>query len=200
MTDCSICIERLKCKKSIYTLSCGHKFHYDCYMKCVFNNHMNIFINCPLCREMNFTNKRLYNDPLPNIKLLNPTHRCICKTKEGKRCRNRSHILNYGLCYIHHKDILSKDKYNVMCNFIYWLLETKTPPRTKISMVDIAKKLCNRHPEINDIQDILYYFYRFYYYNQKVEIVDKYKMYEYYELDRPNEDWFDKCLEKNIII
>ena len=34
----------------------------------------------------------------------------------------------------------------------------------------------------------------------KYNTVDKYKMYEYYELNRLNDEWFDKCLENNIII
>ena len=169
-------------------------------MKCVFNNGMNIFINCPLCREMNFNNIRLYDDPLQNIKLLNPTKRCCQKTKSGGRCKNKSHILNYEMCYTHHKDVLPKEKYNVMCNFIYWLLETTTPPQTKIPMLDIAKKLCIKNDRITNIQDILHYFYRYYHYNQKAEIVDKHKMYEYYELNRPNDDWLNKCIVKNLII
>ena len=104
------------------------------------------------------------------------------------------------MCYTHHKDVLPEDKYNLICNYIYWLTENNNQFKTKISMIDIGKKLCINHPEINELQDILYYFYRFYYHNKKEDIVDKYQMYEYYELDRPTDNWFKKCLENNIII
>ena len=79
-------------------------------------------------------------------------------------------------------------------------METNNQFKTKISMIDIGKKICIKYPEINELQDILYYFYRFYYHNKKKEIVNKYQMYEYYELNRPNDDWFNKCIEKNMII
>ena len=199
MTDCSICLGKLGSKQT-YKLSCGHEFHFDCYMKCVFINDINIFIKCPLCREVNTNNKRLFDDPLQNIKLLNPIQRCCHKTKSGKRCKNKSHIFNYGYCYTHNKDVLPKDKYELFCEYIYWLLDASNKTRTKLAMIDIGKKLIMKHPEIETISEILYYFYRFYHCNDKVTLVEKHIMYNYYELDIPPDDWLSKCLKDTIII
>ena len=199
MTDCSICLGKLE-SKLIYKLSCDHEFHYDCYMKCVFSNDMNIFIKCPLCREINTKNTKLYDDPLKNIKLLNPQQRCCHTTKMGKRCKNKSHILNYGSCYIHNKDVLPKDKYELICEFLYWLIDASNQTKTKLSMIDISKKLFIKYPEIKTIPEILHYFYRFYHCNDKESLVDKNKMYEYYNLNLPTEDWISKCIKENIII
>ena len=44
---CSICLSTMK-NKTIKTLSCGHKFHYDCILQLVMRK--NFFIKCPLCR------------------------------------------------------------------------------------------------------------------------------------------------------
>jgi len=169
-------------------------------MKCVFSNDMNIFIKCPLCREINTKNTKLYDDPLKNIKLLNPQQRCCHTTKMGKRCKNKSHILNYGSCYIHNKDVLPKDKYELICEFLYWLIDASNQTKTKLSMIDISKKLFIKYPEIKTIPEILHYFYQFYHCNDKEALVDKNKMYEYYDLEIPSEDWISKCLMNNIII
>jgi len=197
--ECAICLANIKPDQK-YTLSCNLSFHKECYKKCIFMNSMNIFINCPLCRSINYNNKRISDDPLINLKFLSPTGRCHHKTKEGKRCKNKSHILNYEYCYTHNKQILPKEKYEIMSDFIYWLFEANTMKNeTKLTMIDIGKKLCMKYPEINKIQEILFYFYRFYHHNKKEKIVDKDKMYEYYDLEMAPEDWLDKSIEMKII-
>ena len=58
--NCSICLEELNNKKNIYTLSCGHKFHYECFLRYSYQvGHL--FIDCPMCREMNI------NTQLPTL-------------------------------------------------------------------------------------------------------------------------------------
>ena len=39
--ECSICLDKICCKKCMCLLPCGHSFHLACLIKCNF---------CPLCR------------------------------------------------------------------------------------------------------------------------------------------------------
>ena len=112
-SECSICLSVIH-DKDKYILSCNHIFHKQCFTKCVYSNNMNIFIKCPLCREMNFNNINSLNDIIK-------TQRCKCMTKNGTRCKNKSYILNYGMCYTHHKNVLPKIKYNII-NSIFIIL------------------------------------------------------------------------------
>lgn len=194
--ECSICLESLENKKT-YTLSCGHKFHLKCYQQCVYNNNFNIFIKCPLCRELNINKVRPYDNSYDNLKCLTKIERCNCKTKNGKRCKKKAIILNNGMCGVHHKP-LSKDKYDLICDFVYYLIESNNKISTKVGMIDIGKKLCMNNSEITKIQDILHYFFRFYYYNNQMNIVNKLKIYEYYELEN-NSDYTDYCMKKKIL-
>ena len=102
---------------------------------------MNIFIKCPLCREINTNNKKFYNNSHDNIKILLSNQRCICKTKDGKRCRKKSHILNYGMCHIHNKKYLNKELYPLMVDFIYITLEQRITPWRRINIIDMGKKI-----------------------------------------------------------
>ena len=197
--ECSICLDIIK-DKDKFTLSCNHSFHKECYKKCIFSNKMNIFVNCPLCREVNFNNKRVSEDPLTNLHFLCYKGRCCHKTKDNRKCKNKSRILNYGYCYTHNKEVLPKEKYKLMTDFIYWLFEANAMRNeTKLTMIDIGKKICIKYSEINKIQEILFYFYRFYHYNTKQVMVNKDKMYDYYGLNKPVQDWSQKCLDKKTI-
>ena len=50
--NCSICLEELNNKKTIFKLSCNHQLHYECFLKYSYQvSHL--FIDCPMCREMN---------------------------------------------------------------------------------------------------------------------------------------------------
>ena len=191
--DCSICLDTLDNQKT-YKLSCGHIFHLKCYLNCVYANNCNIFIKCPLCRELNINHKRPYEDIIDNLKIWTHLERCKCKTKSGKRCKKKSVLFNNGRCAIHQKP-LAKDKYNLMCDYIYYLIQSNNNTSTKIGMIDIGSKLCIKYPHLDKIQDILHYFFRFYYYNDQESIVNKLKIYDYYELDK-DEDHTDICIKK----
>ena len=52
------------------------------------------------------------------------------------------------MCRIHNNDILPENKYKLMEDFIFYLLEIKNTIRTKIYMIDIAKKLIIKNNEI----------------------------------------------------
>ena len=50
MEECIICLETLQ--QNIVTLSCNHKFHYECINEWSSKNNRNInFPLCPLCRS-----------------------------------------------------------------------------------------------------------------------------------------------------
>ena len=64
---------------------------------------------------------------------------------------------------------------------------------TKLGMIDIGSKLCIKYPHLEKVPDILHYFFRFYYYNNQESIVNKLKIYDYYELNK-NEEYNDIVL------
>ena len=201
--ECSICLDNIK-EEEKYTLSCNHFFHKDCYRQCVFSNNLNIFIDCPLCRGFNHNNEKLSDDNLENLKFYCYKGRCCHKTKEGKRCKNKSHILNYGFCYTHNKEVLPKDKYEIMVDFIHWMLEGNNKNYTKLLMIDVTKKILIQNPNVNKLNEILTYFYRFYNYYTKISginspLINRKEMYKHYDLELPPEDWHSKCLNKKII-
>lgn len=194
--DCSICLDTLDNQKT-YKLSCGHIFHLKCYLNCVYANNCNIFIKCPLCRELNINHKGPYEDIIDNLKCWTNLGRCKCKTKSGKRCKKKSVLFNNGRCAIHQKP-LAKDKYDLMYDYIYYLIQSNNNTSTKIGMIDIGSKLCIKYPELDKVQDILHYFFRFYYYNNQENIVNKVKIYDYYELIK-DEEYNNFCMKKKIL-
>lgn len=198
--ECPICLGKLQNKLTIQ-LSCNHTLHYRCFLSYVFSTECHIFISCPLCREMNTNNPKLFETDIKNIQLLCPPQRCCHSTKQGKRCKNNSHIFNYGSCRVHHKNILPKDKYSVFCDYLYWTFETPNSRRTKLYMLDIAKKLLIQNPEIKAIQELQHYFLRYYHYNNKESIVyEPFDIYNYFQLEVPPKEWFHSCEEKKCIL
>jgi len=142
----------------------------------------------------------MHDLPLDNIKELSHIKRCSHYTKEGKKCKNKCHILNYGYCYTHNKNVLPKDKYSLMCDYLYWLMETSNYMRTKISMIDIGKKLLIQNPTLSKIHEIQHYFFRFFHLNgDKKSVSDNLRVHKYYNLEFPPDNWVQECLEKKII-
>lgn len=194
--ECSICLDSLNNHKT-YKLSCGHEFHLKCYINCVYANNCNIFIKCPLCRELNINIEKPYDNSYDNLKIWTHLERCKCATKSGKRCKKRAVLLNNGKCAIHQKP-MPKDKYDLICDLVYYLIQSNNITSTKISMIDIGSKLCIKYPHLNNIQDILHFFFRFYYYNNQENIVNKVKIYDYYELSK-DETYNLVCMKKKIL-
>ena len=205
MTDeiCSICHDILP-KKSYRILPCSHKFHYSCIKKLIFHKS-NFFIPCPICREINYNVDKPTKDPEFNIKFLCSPKvgkvRCLCQTKNGKVCKRKSKLLNYGYCYQHNKDYLKEEKYSIMEKYIYLILYQKNSWLTKLYLIDLGKKIIihNLHKD-SSVDEILYYFYR--YINIfNVRYIENYKeMYGYYGFELPNKSWIKYCLEKHILI
>ena len=107
---------------TIKRLSCNHYFHNKCFLLYCFQTEGHIFIECPLCREINVNNKKPHDDDLLNIKELCKIGRCSHLTKKKRRCKKKSYILNDGYCTIHNKNYLPKNKYSLMSDYLYWLL------------------------------------------------------------------------------
>ena len=67
---CPICLDdfnKNQCKEDIIkTLSCGHKIHFKCFRDLCFRG-LNFFIECPLCREINYNIEKPYKDPKDNL-------------------------------------------------------------------------------------------------------------------------------------
>ena len=201
--ECSICLEKINTEQE-YKLTCNHSFHKKCYRACVFSNNLNIFIDCPLCRGFNYNNDKLPCNSLENLRFFCYSGRCCHENKGGKRCKTKSSILNHGYCYIHNKELLPKDKYELMVDFIYWMLEGNNKRETKLTMIDITKKLLIRNPDIIKLNEILTYFYRFYHYYKREgdfhsPLINRKEMYRYYDLELAPDDWHRRCLDKMII-
>ena len=196
--ECSICLETIKENES-FKLSCNHEIHYKCFLSLLIKTNSTIFINCPLCRTINTNNKRPSEDTIENLNFFTKISRCSCITKNGKKCKKKSSYMNNGMCKIHNKETIQSDKYNLMEDFIFYLLEVQNTIRTKIYMIDIAKKLLIKYPEIEKIQDILHYFFRYFHINDKNKIVKYQDMYEYYNLILPPDDWLENCVKNNVL-
>ena len=85
-----------------------------------------------------------------------------------------------------------------MCDLLYYLIQSNNITSTKIGMIDIGSKLCMKYPDLNNIQGILHYFFRFYYYNNQESIVNKLKIYDYYELEK-DEEYNKYCTDKKLL-
>lgn len=201
--DCSICLGKLDGKRTIFTLSCNHQLHYECFLRYSYkNNH--IFIDCPLCREMNLNATRPINDPEKHLKeLCFHGKRCCHKTKSNKRCKNRPSLLNYGYCSIHNKEILKKDNYDIMNRYAFYLIQTHCSWYTKIHMFDFIKKIIIKNTHINTFDELHTFAARYKYHLKKQElrhdIVPVLGIYEYYGLVAPNKAWVEKCMADKII-
>lgn len=212
---CAICLDDIKSEHTVKNLSCDHKFHFNCFKKLVYKNH-NFFVNCPLCRKMNTDVSKPYDDHKKNI--LAMCHRgvgdirCICETKSGTRCKNKSILMNYGKCYTHSKNIMKPEYYKLYSDYIYHIFCTNYNWLSIIYLLDVGKKIMMKYlnPE-SDTTEILFYLYR--YLNDKEyrkymlrinpSLPQDYYMngiYEYYELDKVSNSWLDYCVNKNIII
>ena len=209
MEKCSICLCSLNenSKKNndrkIKTLTCGHKFHFSCFRDLIFHN--NYFIKCPICRTVNTDINDIYDNPTDNILNLCPKiNHMKCSHKiNGRCCKRKPYLLNYGYCYQHHKDILKKNQHQLMYDFIKLVLCQRNSIFKKIYTFDIAKKLIiYKSNEINNLQDLLYYFYRYInIFNINYYDINKYnEMYEYYNLPKPPDNWINYCIKNNTLI
>lgn len=204
---CPVCLDVFDDNKkfkedNIKTLSCGHKLHYRCYRELVFRG-LNYFIECPLCRGINHDTKPIFENSVDNLELFCDKNfkkkRCICNSKSGKRCKNKASLFNYGVCYQHHKNILPKEKYDLFQKYIDLILCQRNNWFSKIHLIDIGKKLII-FKNLNEINEIMFYFYKYINVNKIKAIQDYYNMYDYYELPRPKLPWVNHCFKNHIFL
>ena len=201
--NCPICLEEMK---ESYILSCNHKIHEKCYIELV--KRGNIFIKCPMCREVNTSIKRdkenyKYNifKLLSNVNKNGTMKKCICKTRDGKSCKNRAAILNYGMCKIHNKETLKETDLKLMEKYIYLILSQRNGWLSKLFLFDSGKKLILKFG-IKDLDELMIKYYQFFSVILKdgdVFIKHYDKFYEYYELETPEKNWIKKCKRENIL-
>ena len=206
--ECAICLEKISENNTIKTLSCGHTFHFNCFISFVMKTDGVIFIQCPLCRQMNTNNDKPYDDAKQNILALCKTKnvRCRCITKKGRRCKKKAAFLNYQYCKIHGRTFLPPEKYELMCDHMYYTLETSNKWCTKIFMINITKNLLIKNPQITKINEIHYYFLRYYHWMKLNNNWDELRdiasdhLYEYYHIQKPPSGWIKNCIKNKIII
>ena len=192
--DCPICLETIN-KNDKFTMSCGHSLHYDCFIQFFMNNKCHIFVECPLCREMNYNNERPHNTDEENIKIYSISGRCMAITASGKRCKKNCVPMNNGLCHIHNKDVLPKEKWKFMCDLIYYIIEANNSLKTKIIMLDISKRFIMRESINESFYKIQHYLFRYYHLNNGDSIASIKGIYNYYNMPAPSNDWLNKCIQ-----
>ena len=111
---CDICADPQK-DKYMYTLQCGHSFHYECIMKSFLCDRKTNYNQCPLCRQshgllpiVNALPRLIYGihfnqyPPPPKPEEI----RCVEILKSGK---NKGHVcgsrcmIGMNMCKRHHK-------------------------------------------------------------------------------------------------
>ena len=207
METCPICLDELQEHHIIKTLSCNHKFHFNCFKKLVYQKK-NFYISCPMCRGINTCTKKPFKDNhKENIKsLLHQgirTNKCVCNTKSGLQCKNKPILMNYGKCYIHNKNILDKKYYRLYSEYLYFIFCLNYNWLTLIYLIDVGKKIIIKFlNEDSQVHEVLQYYYRYLNIKNKGNNNDFYMngIYEYYDLEKYSRSWLDYCINKNIII
>ena len=204
MTDCSVCLQDIEEDHVKKVLSCGHEFHYRCYLNIVFHSK-NHFINCPLCRGVNEDTTKPFQNPEKNLKILCARKvgkvRCVCRTKNGTICKRKSRLFNYGMCHQHNNDYLKAEYYELMDKFLDFILCQRYSFKSRLFTLDIGKKLIIKYAdEKTEVQDILFYWLKYLSIKNISFIKNHHEMYEYYELEKPSSGWINYCCSRYVIV
>ena len=203
--QCCICLKDMNDNDTLKTLTCGHKLHFDCYKEYMKTKNIRHFIQCPLCRKLNsditIPGKSSY-EKLENI--CGKRQRCRGTTKDGKRCKNKSCLLNYGYCNIHNKNILKEEKYyDIIFRYINHCMYSPQNWKTRVILIDISKKLLVKY-DVKEFDEFIFYLYKcseeqkLKYGAEVVKRNEKY-VYEYYDLELPPDEWIDECVREKKI-
>jgi hypothetical protein len=198
---CSICLENIENDHIKKKLSCNHVIHFKCYLELVYRDK-NLYITCPLCREVNTDISRQFDGPEENIMILcKDLKRCRCTTASGRVCKRKPSLLNYGYCYQHNPTILKKHHYPLMEKYIYLILCQRGSFYTKLKLIDLGKKIiCKYCTKDSSIDEILEKYYRFFSVHDVYKLENYDEVYSFYELDIPDERWIDDCNNGHYII
>ena len=164
-----------------------------------------MFIQCPICRTLNEDVSKPYKEPEKNIRILCSSRvgkrRCVCRTKKGLICKRKSLLLNYGMCYQHHPDVLKKRYYPLMEKYLYFILCQRYNFKSRLYSIDIGKKLIIKYAnEDTTIEDILIYWLKYITIENIRNIKDYESVYEYYGLEKPDLNWIHYCSKNYILI
>ena len=206
MTDCSVCLQQIDDNHIKKTLTCGHQFHYRCFINMVYRDK-NYFIKCPLCRRVNEDISKPFKNPEKNIRLLCARKvgkvRCICTTKQGTVCKRKANLLNYGMCHQHNKNYLKTEHYSIMEKYMDFILCQRYNFKSRLYSFDIGKKLIlkmSNNGEKVEIQDILLYWLK-YLSIKNIHYINNYEeIYEYYDLEKPPKEWIHYCTKNHVIV
>ena len=212
MDTCPICLDHIKPDMCIKKLSCdcNYQYHYSCFRDLVYNKG-NMFVKCPTCREMNTdVSIPLKDDYKKSILLMcNPgvtKERCIHKTNAGTKCKLKSNVLNQGFCHIHNKDVLKNTQYELMCKWLYYLLQTNYKFSSLLYLIDFGKKIITHKldkDKDNNIEDILHYLYLYLNKNLHDNVGKNYNMngvFKFYDFEEPPDGWLTYCEDNRTII
>ena len=204
MDDCPICYETIETDHVKKVLTCGHVFHYRCFLKIVYRG-INLFISCPICRRINEDISKPYTDPEKNIRILCSSKvgkvRCLCRTKNGTICKRKARLFNYGMCTQHNPNVLKKEFYPLMEKYLYFIMCQRYNMRSRLYSIDLGKKLIMKYATSKtQIEDILIYWLKYITINKEKNIRDYNHVYDYYDLEKPDELWINHCTNNYIII
>lgn len=204
MDVCSICLNEIEDDHIEKKLTCGHTFHYRCFMN-IIHHSKNIFIECPLCRIKNEDISKPFNDPERNLRLICARKvgkvRCICKTKNGTICKRKSKLFNYGMCHQHNPNVLKKIHYPLMEKYIDFILCQRYTFVNRLFTIDIGKKLILKYCDKDSgLQDILYFWLKYISLKNVNYIEDYNDVYDFYDLEKPSKGWSEYCIQRHQIV
>ena len=91
--------------------------------------------------------------------------------------------------------------YPLLERYLYLILLQRNSWTTKLFLFDLGKQLIIKYSQENSgIDDILRYFYQYISINDIFLIKNYDKMYDYYNLKKPCNEWVQYCSEKYMII
>ena len=205
MDTCSICLDDIKETDKNYTLSCNHVFHFSCFRDYAYNKNTTFYKPCPNCKQLNLNIVKPFDTVKDNLKAFcNMPRRCNCKTLKGAKCKNKPYLFNYGMCYNHNKVILTDDKQQLLLMYIEHLMYSDLRSwSTKVTLIDVVKKLLLKFDDINGLEDIYRYMFMYMADAKHSGINDYYTereiLYGYYDLEVPPQEWLEICVNKRIL-
>lgn len=203
MDICPICLDEIQPDHIVKKLSCNHNLHFCCFKKMVHHSG-NFFINCPVCRTMNSNIDFPFKDDFKsNILLMSNggvgNLLCSCTNKNGQKCKKKSHLMNYGKCHLHNKEILPKEKYELFSKYFYNILCTNYQWISVLYLLDFGKKVII-HFDVNGVEEILFYLYKYIHGKGKSEGYYMNHIFSYYGFKEPPQKWLEYCKNKKTII
>ena len=205
MDTCSICLDDINENDKKYTLSCNHVFHFSCFRDYAFNKNTTFYKPCPNCKQLNLNIDKSFDSVKDNLlAFCTFPKRCNCKNSKGLKCKHKPYLFNYGMCYNHNKDIIKDDKMETLLLYINHLMQADMRSwSTKVTLIDVVKKLLLKFDNIKGLEDIYSYMFMFMA-DAKHNGINNYFtereiLYGYYDLEVPPQEWLETCVDKRIL-